>query len=144
MKGKNHLISGIILIFIILMIDLFTGLKIYSFAENNFALVAFSSYLFFAGLLLPDADKTNTWIFKFFFPFAVISWLAGFIISTMRGKKFRHRGLLHSVPGILLTSALSAILGFVILSLFYETNYTVLGIFFTSILFGQLLHLIFD
>ncbi|MCC7574208.1 metal-dependent hydrolase [Candidatus Woesearchaeota archaeon] len=144
MKGKNHLISGIIVLFAIMLFDLFLGLKLYSIIEQNVAVTIISLYLFFAGLLLPDADKTNSWIFKFFLPFALVSWLTGLMLSFFKGKKFRHRGVLHSFKGMFLTSVISAILSFLMMSLFIDLKYEYAFLFFLVIILGQLIHLVLD
>lgn len=145
MRGKNHLISGLIFLIIIFLADLFTGLNLYSIInKTNFAIVLFIIYLFFAGLLLPDADKFGSWIFKFFLPFAIISWLIGFLVSAIKGKKFRHRGFLHSYLGIFITSFSSSIVVFLTLSLFIEVTFIFFFVFFTSTLLGQIIHLMFD
>ena len=145
MKGKNHLITGLIFIVLVFAVDLFLGLKIYSLLNNLDAIVVFSIfYLFFAGILLPDADKFGSWIFKFFFPFAIISWTLGLLISTTQGKKFKHRGFLHTPAGIIVTSLSSSITLFLVLKIFMNIESIILLVFFLATTTGQIIHLIFD
>lgn len=145
MKGKNHLITGLVFIFLVFAVDLFIGLKIYSLLKNINAIVAFSIfYLFLAGILLPDADKFGSWIFKFFFPFAIISWTLGLIISTFRGKKFKHRGFLHTPVGIIVTSLSTSLILFLALKIFINIELIFLLVFFLATTLGQIIHLIFD
>jgi len=144
MKGKYHLLSGIIFLIILLFVDFFLNFFLINFFKQNLFVVFFTFYLFFAGLLLPDSDKIGSWIFKFFLPFAVISWILGLVVSSLKGKKFRHRGFLHSFSGILLTSLVSSIICFLFLSIFFFLNFKILILFTCSILIGQLLHLLLD
>ncbi|MFP4568328.1 MAG: metal-dependent hydrolase [Candidatus Woesearchaeota archaeon] len=145
MKGKNHLITGIIFLTILFIIDLFLGLVFYDKIINMHpALSIIAIYSFFAGVLLPDADKTNTWIFKFFFPYAIFAMFTSFIISTMHGKKFRHRGITHTAQGIIITTTTSTIISLLMLSIFINPTLISAIIFFLAIITGQILHLIFD
>ena len=145
MKGKYHLLSGIVFLLLVFLIDLFVGLRFSLFlSEFDVIVLFFVFYLFFMGLLLPDADKFGSWIFKFFLPFAVLSWLLGFLISSLRGKRFRHRGFLHSALGVLLTSIVSSLVVFLFLSFFISLELFALFLLFFSLILGQVFHLLFD
>ena len=144
MKGIYHLISGFVFFFFVLLFYLILDFGLISFFLSSFLIFFVSIYLFFAGVLLPDADKFNSWIFKFFFPFALISWLVGFIASSIQGKRFRHRGFLHSVLGVFLTSFSSSLLFFLFLRIFIDLDLLFLSVFFISVFLGQIIHLVFD
>lgn len=144
MKGKYHLLSGVVFLFLVFLFDLFYGLWLYSFFSEHVVFSFFALYLFFAGILLPDADKFGSFIFKFFFPFAIISWVIGFFVSLFKGKKFRHRGFLHSYFGIFLSSLVSALLVFYLFYLFVSIPSYFLFVFFISVLLGQIIHILFD
>lgn len=145
MKGKNHFLSGIIFLGFIFAADLFFGLKLYEFlTQLNIVVVSVIFYLFIAGLLLPDADKFGSLIFKFFLPLALISWILGLLFSSIQGKRFRHRGFLHSSAGVILSSVVSSVLFYLLLSIFLNLELVVLILFVSSLLLGQLIHLLFD
>ena len=145
MRGKNHAITGILFLTIILTIDLFTGLKIYDIiTKTNPAITILAIYTFFAGILLPDADKFGTWIFKFFLPFAITSYLIGLTISTIQGKKFKHRGFLHTNLGIIITSITTALIALLFSTIFVKPTIITGTIFFSSTIIGQIIHKLFD
>jgi hypothetical protein len=145
MRGIYHLISGFVFLFVLLIFDLILNLGLVSFFLNSSFLIFFVSiYLFFAGILLPDADKFNSWSFKFFFPLALISWVVGFFASSIQGKRFRHRGFLHSFLGAFLTSFSSSFLFFLFLRIFINLDLFFLPLFFFSVFLGQIIHLAFD
>ena len=145
MKGKYHLLSGVVFLVLLFIIDFFVNNPFINFlSSQNFFVIFFIFYLFFAGILLPDSDKLGSNIFKFFLPFAIISWLIGFLFSTIRGKQFKHRGFLHSPIGIVLTSITSGIVCFFFLSIFFSLSYWILIVFILSALVGQTIHLALD
>lgn len=145
MRGSFHIFSGVIFLFVLFFLDFFLFNYLFSLVfSESFLVIFFVFYLFFAGTLLPDSDMRGSKIFRFFFPIALINWFLGLILSLLNFKFFRHRGVLHKPLGVILSSFFVGSLFYGLLFIIFGVSFNVFFLFVTSLLLGQILHLIFD
>lgn len=154
MKAKNHItFGGIVLIIIVFLLanpsDLHSLVKIDS---NSSMLIA--TFLIFGiiGTILPDADSNNCGsriFYTVFFPIAFFVKFLEYPIAKLLKRQIRHRGSLHTLVGVIITSITTPVVLFLIYIIFCNCNLdmylasalmcSIIGLFI-----GQITHLIAD
>ncbi|MBT3324552.1 hypothetical protein HN865_04810 [Candidatus Woesearchaeota archaeon] len=150
MKARKHLAIGffiVLVLFVLLnfydkeavLLSLFSNLFN---GETNILWIGIS--LFLLGAIFPDIDSNDdgSYIFHTF-----LKPLAKFVKSIFKPFiEINHKGFLHTISGIALSSLIVVILTTIIYFLLISNNFSILAFFFWFILLfiGQFLHLVED
>ena len=156
MKGRHHLATHTLIFFAALFLIIVSGKATTLFpflfglylGETLFV-IGFGIALYFLGAILPDADSSDRGsrvFYTWFFPLAWIVRLLEYPLSLALKREVKHRGSLHTVAGILVSSLVVVL---VTSSLYYwlisDTFFVAVPLFWFFCLFiGQCLHLLED
>ena len=167
MKGKMHLLIRVFeMVFLVILVarfqtlypDIFTKIMAFIVPFNSptpgnpidallilFGGVAF----FFLGAILPDSDSedNNSLIYHtYFFPMAFIVGIFEYPISKILKRDIGHRQSLHTFMGVFISSILLTSSIYLLYFLVSGDPFNILvpHIWFISLFFGQLLHLVED
>lgn len=150
MKGRHHIIVGIILLVMLgVLLAFVLGSRIFEIIDAiSLIVLILGILLYLIGLILPDSDSWDAESKIFHSPFFFLGWVNRLIeypLSLILGRQIGHRQSLHTFAGVLLSSlVVSLIFSFalVIFTPFFDA--ITLPFLFLSLLLGQLVHLLED
>ena len=156
MKAREHLAVHLFVIFVIIILEMFydKDLKFYSFFSNIYngetiLVFLFGIGLYLLGAILPDSDSEDKGSYIYYTPFSPLAHMISLLecpLSKMLKMKKQHRGALHTITGILISSI---VVVFLLLIIYYWLISNSFSIFvpifwFICLSIGQLFHLVED
>ncbi len=154
MKARNHITFGglILVVIVFLVANPLNPNSLIMLDANSSISIAIFLISGLVGTILPDSDSKNCGskiFYTLFFPIAFFVKSLEYPIARLLKRQVKHRGSLHTLVGVALTSILvpSCVFLFFVFLLSYKINDTSLSALLFSIsglFIGQLTHLVAD
>ena len=150
MYARQHLMIRLLIASILLFVFGF-GFKVDVDMTTEFGsiLLFLAPFVWFGGAILPDSDSENCGSTIFYTPFFPIAFLLHFLEGPLAGllnEKKGHRGVLHTIKGILASSLITVIVFWILGVWIFKTfmAFTSFIFLFLILFISQFLHLLED